>query len=70
MLAITQQEESRHEKNKKIQPTNFTPTIGAYSGLAVPIPDSVDLIFVTGKIALDEHGGVYEPHDVQAIICV
>lgn len=40
----------------KIQPTNFTPTMGAYShGYSVDVGD-VRFVFVTGQIALDEKG--------------
>lgn len=45
-------------QRSKIAPTNFTPTMGAYShGYTVDVGDA-RFIFVTGQIALDENGKV------------
>jgi 2-iminobutanoate/2-iminopropanoate deaminase len=42
----------------KITPSNFTPTMGAYShGYSVDIGDA-RMVFVTGQIALDENGAL------------
>lgn len=44
------------DARQKIQPHNFTPAMGAYShGYKVRL-GNVDLILVTGQIALDEKG--------------
>lgn len=43
---------------KKLDPTSFTPRMGAYShGIQVSLLGA-DLIFVTGQIALDKEGNV------------
>lgn len=48
---------------QKIQPTDFTVTMGAYShGISVPLPGA-DLVFVTGQIAMDQAGNVVAPND-------
>ena len=49
---------------KKITDTEkIAPAIGAYShAIVVPIGDS-ELIFVTGQIALDQHGNVFSPNN-------
>lgn len=45
-------------QRSKIAPSNFTPTMGAYShGYTVDVGDA-RFIFVTGQIALDENGEV------------
>jgi len=53
-------------KNKKIQPNSFTPSIGSYShGIVTPISTNVNMIFITGQIALDKNGDVYCPNDIE-----
>ena len=45
-------------QRSKIAPSNFTPTMGAYShGYTVDVGDA-RFVFVTGQIALDEKGEV------------
>ena len=51
-------------EKKRLSPKNFTQIMGAYShGLQVNIGDS-DLIFVTGQIAMDEHGNAVSPESI------
>ena len=50
-------------KKSKLEPSNFTKTIGAYShGISVTI-EKADIIFVTGQIAMDENGNVVEKNN-------
>jgi reactive intermediate/imine deaminase len=52
-------------QTRQIAPHGFTPTMGAYShGLVLPIGD-VELIFVTGQIAIDRDGALVS-EDVSA----
>jgi len=51
------------DKIERIQPEKFTKAIGAYShGLKLPLP-GVDLIFLTGQIAMDSDGNAVAPED-------
>jgi len=53
-------------RRHKIQPSDFTPPIGAYShGLAVDLGHAT-MIFVTGQIAVDANGMVVAPNDAAA----
>jgi len=46
-----------------LSPSNFTPTMGAYShGIKVDVGDS-EMIFVTGQIAMDFDGTAVAPED-------
>lgn len=46
-----------------LSPSNFTPTMGAYShGIKVDVGDS-EMIFVTGQIAMDKDGNAVAPGD-------
>ncbi|HMD80100.1 MAG TPA: RidA family protein [Anaerolineales bacterium] len=50
----------------KINPPNFTKTVGAYSqGLKVDIGDKT-MIFVSGQLAMDSHGNPVAPDDISA----
>lgn len=52
---------------KQIVPTDFTPTMGAYShGLSVTVNPSSRMIFVTGQIAMNAKGEVVAPGDAAA----
>ncbi|MBL8092219.1 MAG: RidA family protein, partial [Anaerolineales bacterium] len=48
----------------KINPANFTKTVGAYSqGLKVDVGDKV-MIFVSGQLAMDAEGNPVAPDDI------
>jgi 2-iminobutanoate/2-iminopropanoate deaminase len=50
----------------KINPPNFTKTVGAYSqGLKVDIGDKT-MVFVSGQLAMDEEGNPIAPNDISA----
>lgn len=50
-------------KKSYLSPSNFTPTIGAYShGIKVDVGDS-ESIFITGQIAMDKDGNAVAPGD-------
>jgi len=50
----------------KINPPNFTKTVGAYSqGLKVDIGDKT-MVFVSGQLAMDEEGKPIAPNDISA----
>jgi 2-iminobutanoate/2-iminopropanoate deaminase len=50
----------------KINPPNFTKTVGAYSqGLKVEIGDK-SMIFVSGQLAMDANGNPVAPNDISA----
>jgi 2-iminobutanoate/2-iminopropanoate deaminase len=50
----------------KINPPNFTKTVGAYSqGLMVEIGDK-SMIFVSGQLAMDAKGNPVAPNDISA----
>ena len=50
----------------KINPQNFTKTVGAYSqGLKVDVGDKV-MIFVSGQLAMDADGNPIAPNDISA----
>ncbi|MGM0507582.1 MAG: RidA family protein [Fusobacteriota bacterium] len=51
--------------NKKINPDNFTKTVGAYShGIKVPLGEK-SMIFLTGQIAMDKNGDAVAPDDIK-----
>lgn len=50
----------------KINPINFTKTVGAYSqGMKVDIGDK-SMIFVSGQLAMDAEGNPIAPNDISA----
>jgi reactive intermediate/imine deaminase len=50
----------------KINPANFTKTVGAYSqGLKVDIGDKA-MVFVSGQLAMDADGNPVAPDDISA----
>lgn len=50
-------------KKTHLSPSNFTPTMGAYShGIKVDVGDS-EMIFVTGQIAMDKDGNAVASGD-------
>ena len=50
----------------KINPQNFTKTVGAYSqGLKVNVGDKV-MVFVSGQLAMDADGNPIAPNDISA----
>ena len=50
----------------KINPPNFTKTVGAYSqGLKVDVGDKA-MVFVSGQLAMDAEGNPVAPDDVSA----
>lgn len=50
----------------RVNPANFTKTVGAYSqGLKVEVGDKV-LVFVSGQLAMDADGNPVAPDDVSA----
>ena len=52
--------------NTKINPPNFTKTVGAYSqGLKVDIGDKA-MVFVSGQLAMDSNGSPIAPNDISA----
>ena len=52
--------------NIKINPDNFTKTVGAYSqGLKVDIGDKA-MVFVSGQLAMDADGNPIAPNDISA----
>ena len=52
--------------NTKINPPNFTKTVGAYSqGMKVDIGDKA-IVFVSGQLAMDSDGNPVAPEDISA----
>lgn len=50
----------------KINPQNFTKTVGAYSqGLKVDVGDKV-MVFLSGQLAMDADGNAVAPNDISA----
>lgn len=50
----------------KINPPNFTKTVGAYSqGLKVDVGDK-SIVFVSGQLAMDADGNPVAPNDISA----
>lgn len=53
-------------ENTRIKPEYFTPEIGAYShGIKAPLSPNVNMIFITGQIALTKEGEIYYPNDIE-----